>query len=300
VGVGHRRQSGVAHGEEAELPGGAEAVLGGPHQPQGVVPVPLHGHHRVHQVLEHPGSGQGAVLGHVADEDEGHLRGLGQPHQVLGAGPHLGDAPGQPGDVGIGHGLDGVDHDEGGRDPVQAAGHGPDVAVLEQQQGGGHRAEALGPQSDLGGRLLGRHEHHLDARRGHGPQHLEQQRRLAHAGLAPEEGDRAGDEAAAEHPVELGQPRGAGGGPRDVDAAQGQGPGGGVPGRRRCAPGRQRDRFLDEGIPLTAGRAAPGPTCRGHSARPTPVHRPQSAHGQPRYDAAVSVRSMAPPGGAIG
>ena len=39
VGIGHRRQAGVAHLEETELAGGPEPVLGRPHQAQGVVPV---------------------------------------------------------------------------------------------------------------------------------------------------------------------------------------------------------------------------------------------------------------------
>ena len=45
-------------------------------------------------------------------------------------------------------------------DLLHAPGHGPDVGGLEEQQGRGHRPQAFGPQPDLGGRLLGRHQHH--------------------------------------------------------------------------------------------------------------------------------------------
>ena len=46
---------------------------------------------------------------------------------------------------------------------------------------------------------------------------LQQQRALADAGLAAEEGDRARDQAAAEHTVELTPPVGVGGARRRVD-----------------------------------------------------------------------------------
>ena len=51
---------------------------------------------------------------------------------------------------------------------------------------------------------------------------VEEEGGLADAGLAGDEDDRPGDEAAAEHPVELGDPGGAGDGVGDVDVADGQ------------------------------------------------------------------------------
>ena len=56
--VGHRLEAGVGHREEAEIVGGAEAVLDRPQQPEGVVAVALEGQHRVDEVLEHAGPGQ--------------------------------------------------------------------------------------------------------------------------------------------------------------------------------------------------------------------------------------------------
>ena len=61
----------LGHLEQAELVGGAEAVLDGPQQAQGVVAVALEGEHGVDHVLEHPGPGEPAVLGDVADEHHG-------------------------------------------------------------------------------------------------------------------------------------------------------------------------------------------------------------------------------------
>ena len=74
-------------------------------------------------------------------------------------------------------------------------------------------ADPGGPAPDLGGGLLGGHVERgvpptRDARRA-----SEQQRRLADAGLAADQGDRAGDESAREDPVELGDSRRCG---RDV------------------------------------------------------------------------------------
>ena len=74
-----------------------------------------------------------------------------------------------------------------------------------QAQAGRERAQPLGPQAHLLRGLLGRDVERPCAPDGHRGRHLQQQRRLADAGLAADQRDRAGDEAAAEHPVDLGQ-----------------------------------------------------------------------------------------------
>ena len=53
-GSGTPARPALGHLEQAELVGGAEAVLHGPQQAQGVVALALEGEHRVDEVLEHP------------------------------------------------------------------------------------------------------------------------------------------------------------------------------------------------------------------------------------------------------
>ena len=69
----------------------------------------------------------------------------------------------------------------------------------------GRRADALGAQAHLLGRLLAGHEQH-GALRADRAQHGRRQARLADARLAAEQHERPGHEPAAEHAVELGMP----------------------------------------------------------------------------------------------
>ena len=101
AGVGHADEPAVGQLEQAELAGRAEAVLDGPQQPEGVVAVALEGEHGVDDVLEHPGPGQVAVLGDVADEDDGHRPLLRLAGPAGGRTPAPGrPSPGAPGSSG--------------------------------------------------------------------------------------------------------------------------------------------------------------------------------------------------------
>src|ERR1051326_1571160 len=74
------------HLEDRQLVRRAEAVLGRPEHAVLVVAVALELQHAVDQVLEHTRAGDGAVLGHVADEedrDAGFLRHAQQPRRSL-------------------------------------------------------------------------------------------------------------------------------------------------------------------------------------------------------------------------
>ena len=71
--VAHLAQSLLAHVEERQLAHRAEAVLGGAHVAEAAGRITLEIQHRVDQVLEHARTGDGAVLGHVADDDHAHL-----------------------------------------------------------------------------------------------------------------------------------------------------------------------------------------------------------------------------------
>ncbi len=110
AGVGHAHQPALGHLEHAQLAGGPVPVLDGAQQPQGVVALALEGENGVHDVLQHPGAGEGPVLGDVTDEHGGHPAALGQLRQGLGAAPHLGHRAGCGLQLGIAHGLYRVHH----------------------------------------------------------------------------------------------------------------------------------------------------------------------------------------------
>ena len=200
--------------------------------------------------------------------------------------------PGAPGAVGIGHGLDGVD-DHQRRATCRAARRARPGQVGGRRGPGapaGSGPEALGPQPDLGGRLLGRHEQHHGPGRGHDRSTWSSSVDFPTPGSPPEQGDRARDEAPAEHPVELGQPGGHGRRPGRVDVAEGDGTSAPYP---RPARPRRRSRARrprlatrradgDRARPPRRGcstRRRPGtarPTGRvAATARRTPVHRPE-------------------------
>ena len=117
--------------------------------------------------------------------------------------------------------------------------------------------------------------------RRHRAERLEQQRALAHARLAAEQRDRAGDEPAAEHPVELGHARRAAAG-RRADRRR--------PGPWRCRshrlwhPGRQcRPRPASAARPRrpTRRNRGSGPaTWRSQPAGLALVTNVRSGHGQ--------------------
>ena len=111
---------------------------------------------------------------------------------------------------------------------------------------------------------------------GHRRQDLEQQRRLAHPGLAPEQRHRSRDEPAPEDPVELGQAR------RDrarlgrVDVADGTAARSGAVGgaRTRRGRGQRLGRRGRAGAGAAAPRARRRAPRRGCSIRRRPGQRP--------------------------
>ena len=64
-------------------------MLDGAQHAQRVVPVALEREHGVDDVLEHSRAGERAVLGDVADEDDGDTAPLGLGGELLGARPDL-------------------------------------------------------------------------------------------------------------------------------------------------------------------------------------------------------------------
>ena len=86
--VGDLQQPGLGHLEDADLLGGPESVLGRPQETQRGVPLALEVEDGVDEVLEGLRAGDGAVLGHVADQDDRDpiaLRELHEPQRRLRA-----------------------------------------------------------------------------------------------------------------------------------------------------------------------------------------------------------------------
>ena len=67
-GIGDFRQAGFLHFEHADLVGRAEAIFHGAQNAKTVAALAFEVKHRIDHVLEQSGTGDGAVLGHVADQ----------------------------------------------------------------------------------------------------------------------------------------------------------------------------------------------------------------------------------------
>ena len=241
------RQAVLPHLEDAQLVRAAVAVLGRAQHPVGRVPLPGEDQHRVHHVLQQHGPRQPAILGDVPHEHRRHAVRPGGVHQPLGDGPHLIGRPGPP-RLPLGpHGLDAVQHDEGGvlhilKRSLQL------VAAAEQQPVRGH-SEPGGAEGHLRLGFLARDVEHGGPGLRDPPRGLEQQRRLADARLAAEQDDSPGDQSAAQHPVQLPDTRREALRRTDVDGAHH--PCSGAP---RLSGG---PRLGLQGPPRPAGRAAP-------------------------------------------
>ena len=175
-----------------------------------VAPLALEIEHRIDHVLEHLGPGDDALLGDVADENDGEAARLRQADQRLRAAAHLRDRAGRAFEVAHIHGLDRIDDHHLG--PGGHVERGDDIAHVRhrgERDIGAFEAEAPGAQADLVHRLLPRDVGRPGARAGHGRRGLEQECGLADAGVATHQDGRAGHQAAARDPVELRDPRGA-------------------------------------------------------------------------------------------
>ena len=204
TGVGHGAQPVVAHFEDADLTGRAEAVLHRGEHAQGVVAVTVEGQHRVDQVLDRPRSGQVTVLGDVAHQDERRRR---STWPAGSAGPHT-PSPGpgcRPGRAARRR------RPSGSSRPPPAPGDGarwPPRWPRRRARARASRCLGTGtdadrPPADLGQRLLGRGQQHVDAGGGHRGQDLEEEGRLADPGRPEDQGDRA----ATTPPPRRGRPR---------------------------------------------------------------------------------------------
>ncbi len=107
-GVGDLAKPQAGHLEHADLVGRAEAVLHRAQDAELVRAFALERQHGVDHVLDHAGAGDLAVLGDVADEDDGRAGVLGVADQRLRRAAHLRHRAGRGLDHVGPHGLDRV------------------------------------------------------------------------------------------------------------------------------------------------------------------------------------------------
>ena len=266
-GIGHRHQARFGHLEHADLVGGAEAVLDRAQDPELVATLALEVEHGVDHVLEHARAGDLTVLGDMADQQQGTAALLGEADQRLGGGAQLGDGARRLLEPVDPHGLDGIDDHQVRR--LRAVDRGQHVAGrgrAGQLDGGVSEAEPKGAQPDLVDQFLAADIDDRAALDGQGSCRLQHQGALADAGVAADEDRRPGDDAAAQHPVELvdaaGQARRRGRGPGQRHELE-------PPPLRLAAGGRSRAcrRLLHQAVPGAAIVAAPRPAwVRGTAA----------------------------------
>ena len=153
-------------------------------------------------MFQHPGAGQHALLGHVTDE---HDSGVQLPRQTYGRGghgPHLGDAAGSRVQVRREHGLHAVDDDQRRLQLPRLFQPFADVRGGQQVQLVFQAVQPFGPEPDLLRALLAADIEH-PAVAGYAGRGLQQQGGFADARLPAQQHGAAGDEAAAQHRVQL-------------------------------------------------------------------------------------------------
>ena len=191
------------HFKNAQLVYRAKAVFHRPEQAVFMLMVPFKIQHHVHHMLQHPGPGQGAFLGHMAHQEDSAAVGFGIAHQKGRALPHLAHAARGAAHFGAVHGLDGVDHAKIRLHGVHFFFHLVHGVFGEHQHLAVLRAQALGPQLDLPGAFLAADIQHPLARFRQMVAHLQQQGGFADAGIAAHQNQRAFHNAAAQHPVQF-------------------------------------------------------------------------------------------------
>ena len=189
-------------------------------------------------------------------------------------GPHLGQGPRWTAGLAIDHGLDRVHHHQLGGERHHRLLGLADVGRGQHQQSRRQRSEPRRPVPHLGSRLLARHQQHRPPAGGRRRQDLQDQRRLADARLPEEEGDRAGQQAAGQHPVDLADAGGVGTATVELDVGQRDGA---VP--RRHGPGAGRRPGLER-VPLAALRAPAHPTLGDGAAGPASLAGSGAGHGR--------------------
>jgi len=211
-------------------------------------------------MLQHARAGDGAFLRDVADEEQGEPIRLGEAQQVGGAITHLCDAARAGRDGVRVDALHGI-HDDHARCAVlDMRGDGFQVRLGQHENVARGDSQPLGAQLDLRGGFLAGDVEDGPLAAGERVAHLDEQGGLADTGIAADEHDGTGHDAAAQHAAQLADRHG------DAFVAIGRDVGQGL----RADAGRQSDagrpawrgllhRHLDQRVPLAAIRAAAHP-----------------------------------------
>ena len=257
--VGDLGQAALGHLEHADLVGGAEAVLHRAQDAELMAAVAFEIQHGVHHVLQHARPGDGALLGDVADQDQGECRAFASRISSKLEARTCATVPGA---------LSIVSSHMVWIESITTSAASPAASRLAAMS---RRLIAAASSSGASCRPRRRARRRIcsidsspemyrtrrpsRARRG---RRLQQQGRLADARIAADQHRRGRHEAAAQHAVELGDAGGARGG---GSARAGETDEGDTPARTALGggTGTRGDRFLDDGVPLAAGFAAAGP-----------------------------------------
>ena len=137
----------------------------------------------VDNVLEHARTGNGALLVDVTHEEDRDVAAFRQQHQPASALAHLADAAGCRGNVAHEDRLDGVDDGHHRPRLFEVLDDTVEVVLGQHHQSIALDAKALRPQLQLLHRLLARHVEHGPIGSRHLARQLQQQGRLADAGV---------------------------------------------------------------------------------------------------------------------
>src|SRR5690625_655289 len=272
-GVRHFHQTLIGHFEDANLVSRPKAVFRCPQDAELMGAFTFEGENAVNHVFQHLGAGEHAVLGDMAHEQQAETAAFCYPDQFLRTCTHLGHGAGcglQSVDV---HCLNGIDdHQARSIGAIEGSQEVPDRGGGGQPHRGLGQPQAQGAQADLLYCLFAGDIDHLGLPR-EGRRRLEQQRRLADAGVATHQDRRTWDEAATADAVKLAdaryEPRGRPACALERDEFDRPTASAGT--LRKSARRAIGSRFLDDRVPGSAGVAASAPTTTDRAARLTDV-----------------------------
>ena len=104
--IGHLGQAAIGHFEHADLVGGAVTVLHRAQDAELVATVTFEIQHRVHHVLQHARTGDGAILGDMTHQHQREIPGLRELDEFETGRAHLGHGAWRAVDRVKPHGLD--------------------------------------------------------------------------------------------------------------------------------------------------------------------------------------------------
>ena len=197
----------AGHLEHAKLADRAKAVLDGADDAMGMMPLAFEIEDRIDDVLKRLRPREVAVLRHVADKNGRNVLAFRREQELRRRFAHLSDAAGRRLELDGKDGLHRVDDDQRRLEPRDLFENALDAGLRQQVERRCADAKAVAAAFDLVlGFLAGRIEDWSDiGREMRGG--LQQQRGFADARLAAQQHQRARNDAAAEHAIELADAR---------------------------------------------------------------------------------------------